>query len=44
MTLTLFNKLYGHYKNMWGLEMRLAKANMTYEEAHNKAMQDEEWF
>lgn len=44
MTLTLFNKLYGHYKNMWSLEMRLTQANMSYSEAMYRAQQDEEWF
>lgn len=44
LTLTTFNKLYMHYKNDWSLEMRLRKANMTYDEAHNKAIRDEEWF
>lgn len=43
LTMTMFNKLYGHYKNTWGLEMRLAHANMTYAEAFAKAQQDEEW-
>ena len=40
----MFNKLYGHHKNNWDLEMRLTQANMTYEEAYNKAQRDEEWF
>ena len=44
LTVTMFNKLYGHYKDTWDMEMRLTHANMTYAEAHIKAMQDEEWF
>ena len=44
MTLTMFNKLYGHYKDMWDMEMRLTQANMTYAEAYAKSQQDEEWF
>ena len=44
MTLTLFNKLYRHYKDMWDMEMRLTKANMTYEDAYKKSQQDQEWF
>jgi hypothetical protein len=44
LTLTMFNKLYGHYKRNWDLEMRLAHANMTYAEAFIKAQKDEEWF
>lgn len=39
----MFNKLYKHYKNTWDMEMRLAKANLTYAEAYVKAQQDEEW-
>ena len=42
--MTTFNKLYGHYKDDWGLEMRLVKLNMTYAEAYAKSMEDEEWF
>ena len=44
LTLTMFNKLYGHYKTVWSIEMRLTQANMTYEEAFIKSQQDEEWF
>jgi hypothetical protein len=44
LTLTTFNKLYQHYKNDFDLEMRLKNANMTYEEAYNKANEQEEWF
>ena len=43
LTLTLFNKLYSHYKDTFDLEMRLKNANMTYSEAYKKAMKDEEW-
>ena len=43
LTLTMFNKLYGHYKDTFDLEMRLTQANMTYEEAYDKSMKDEEW-
>ena len=39
----MFQRLYGHYKNNWDLEMRLTQANMTYEEAWIKSQQDEEW-
>ena len=44
MTLTMFNKLYGHYKNTFDMEMRLKKANVTYREAYEQSMKDEEWF
>ena len=42
--MTLFNKLYGHYKDNFDLELRLRNANMTYEEAFKKSQEDEEWF
>lgn len=44
LTINMFFKLYGHYKNSFAMEMRLFKANMTYEELEAKTMQDEEWF
>ena len=44
LTLTMFNKLYGHYKAMWDMEMRLTQANMTYADAFVKSQKDEEWF
>ena len=44
MTLTLFNKLYGHYKNNWDLEMRLTQANVTYAEAYVRSQKAQEWF
>ena len=44
MTLTLFNKLYGHYRNDFDMEMRLKNANMTYEEARIKARERDDWF
>jgi hypothetical protein len=40
----MFNKLYGHYKNDWDLEMRLSNVNMTYSEAYAKSQKAEEWF
>ena len=44
LTLRTFNKLYQCYKNNFDLEMRLNKANMTYQEFEKKQMEDEEWF
>lgn len=44
LTLSLFNKLYMHYKNTFDFEMRLFKANMTYEEAYTQSQKSEEWF
>jgi hypothetical protein len=40
----MFNKLYGHYKAQWSLEMRLFQANMTFDEAFIKSQKAEEWF
>ena len=44
MTLTMFNKLYGHYKDDFDMEMRLKKANVTYAEAWEQSQKAEEWF
>lgn len=44
LTFRMFNKLYSHYKDNWSLEMRMAKANMTYGELEEKARQREDWF
>ena len=44
LTLTMFNKLYGHYKDMWDLEMRLTNANKTYRQAFAESQKAEEWF
>ena len=44
LTLKMFNKLLGHYKDNWDYEMRLSQANMTYREAFIKSQKDEEWF
>ena len=40
----MFNKLYGHYKNNFDIEMRLTHANVTYAEAYARAQKEEEWF
>lgn len=39
----MFTKLYTHYKSTFDLEMRLTNANVTYEEAKLKSMEEEEW-
>lgn len=44
LTLTLFNKLYKHYKDNFDMELRLKNANVTYEEAFNNQQQEKEWF
>ena len=44
LTLTLFNKLYKHYKNNWDLEMMLRKAGKTYAELFIEEQKELEWF
>ena len=44
LTMTTFNKLYGHYKDNFDLEMRMTHSNITYRELYLKTQQDEEWF
>lgn len=44
MTLTLFNRLYEHYKDDWDYEMILRSGRITYSEAYEKAQKAEEWF
>ena len=44
MTLTTFNKLYGHYKSTWDFEMMLFKSGTTHEQAFIDAQKAEEWF
>lgn len=44
LTMTMFFKLYQHYKDTFDLEMRLRNANMTYEDAYENAEKAEEWF
>jgi hypothetical protein len=43
LTITTFFRLYKHYKDTWSLEMRLARANLTYEEAEARAARSQEW-
>ena len=44
LTLTMFNKLYGHYKDNWDMEMRMFHNNMTYRGLYLKSQEDDEWF
>lgn len=44
LTLTLFNKLYQHYKDNFDLELMLEKTATTYEKLRKKARKSEEWF
>ena len=44
MTLTLFNRMYAHYKDTFDMEMRLKHAGMTYAEAYKRSQQEQEWF
>lgn len=43
LTITMFNKLYGHYKDNWDAEMRMTRENVTYAESFIKAQENEEW-
>jgi hypothetical protein len=43
LTLTMFNKLFSHYKVMWSHEMQLKNANMTYDEYERKSQESELW-
>jgi len=40
----MFNKLYGHYKDVWDMEMIMAQSNTTYKKAYIKFQKDQEWF
>ena len=42
--MAMFFKLYGHYKRLWDVEMRLFKANTTYAEWYVQQQKAEEWF
>ena len=44
LTLTLFNKLYKHYKDTFDIELRLKNNNLTYQEAFSKQQESEQWF
>lgn len=44
MTITLFNKLYQHYKNTFDYELALRLSGTTYAEAADKANKAELWF
>jgi hypothetical protein len=44
LTLKTFNKLYGHYKDDWDMEMQLTSARMTYAQIRRKSQESEEWF
>lgn len=44
ITMTLFNKLYAHYKCTFDYELLLKKTGTTYEEAWKKSQEAEEWF
>ena len=42
--MTMFFKWYVNYKETWGYEMRLFKANKTHDEVFEEAQKAEEWF
>ena len=44
LTLTIFNKLYQHYKDNWDLEMLMTASRKTYKDIYKKQQQAEEWF
>lgn len=44
LTITLFNKLYKHYKNTFDFEMMLRQTGTTYAEAYKKSNDAELWF
>lgn len=43
LTLSMFSKLYNHYKDTWSLEMVLTHKGQTYQEAIAEAKRKEEW-
>lgn len=44
MTLTLFNKYYDQYKELFDFEMMLTRTATTYAKAHEKANESDKWF
>lgn len=44
MTITLFNKLYAHYKDDFDLETILRASSTTYAELYEKTQNEQEWF
>lgn len=44
LTVSMFSRLYSHYKDTWSFEMRMTNQNMTYSEAIAKAQKAQEWF
>ena len=44
LTLTLFNKLYKHYKNEFDKELLLTANKITYAEATKRTYEEQEWF
>ena len=43
LTISMFSKLYAHYKNTWSYEMRLFHKNITYSEAIAMEEKEQEW-
>ena len=44
LTLSMFSKLYNHYKDTWSYEMRMFRSNLTYAEAYAQVQKSQEWF
>lgn len=44
LTLTIFGKLYQHYKDDFDLELKLRLAETTYKKVEQDSNPDKEWF
>lgn len=44
MTMTLFNRYYDSYKQLFDFEMLCQKTGTTYKKAYEKAHESEKWF
>lgn len=44
LTITMFNRLYGHYKDTWDFEMMLTRTGTTHKDAYVRSQKSEEWF
>lgn len=44
LTLSLFNKMYKHYKDCFDLEMQMKAKNVTYSQLYVMSQKEQEWF
>lgn len=44
ITLRLFNKLYGHYKDNFDLEMKMKNTSTTYADIKIRTQNQDRWF